>query len=117
MKFEEALAHLRNHKILTRIAWKDKRLEFEQHEFNIVTSKPAERSKARWKPDHDDLAAQDWALVDPDDIKEFTLSVNQLKELGVKQSKIDSLKGAFAAPLPEHVADMIDVNEFIKKKK
>jgi hypothetical protein len=115
MRFEEAIANLRNKKILTRVVWNGKQIEFANNQLNLITKKPSSMLKEKWNPDHEDIVAQDWTIVDPDDVKEFSLSVNQLKALGVEQTKIDKLKGSFKNLLPEHVADLIDVNEFLKK--
>ena len=113
MKFEEAMCNLRDNKILTRLVWNGKRIEFKNNEFNVINQKPSVIVKEKWNPEHDDIAAQDWTIIDPDDLKEFLLSANQLKELGIRQSEIDKLKGSFKKSLPEHMEELIDVNEFI----
>ena len=92
MKFEEALQNLRENKILTRSNWHGRRLECNNNKFWVTyESMPVNESK-EWVPSQEDIWAEDWVLVDLDDIKTFHLSVNQLKDLGVSQEAIDGLE-------------------------
>jgi len=51
--------------------------------------------------------AQDWKVIDPDDIEEFSLSINELKNLGVSQDSIDELRKKNTMPLFGHLSDLV----------
>jgi len=92
--FEEALKNLKDNKILSRSNWKmiNKRIELNNNQFNAITEKSPENTSEKWVPDHEDILAEDWILIDPADIKKYHLSVNQLKSFGVSQESIDELE-------------------------
>ncbi len=92
MNFDEALKNLRDNKVVTRSSWHGESLELKNDQFIVTTQKSPETISEQWNPKHDDLQANDWILIDPDDIKKFHLSINQLKSLGVNQEAIDELE-------------------------
>lgn len=95
MKFEEALLSLRNHKILARTVWEGKWLELKNGQLIMII----ERSNScryyfrEMNFESEDILAEDWTIVNRDslDIKQFFLSVNDLKSLGISQTTIDEL--------------------------
>lgn len=103
MNFEEALANLKIGKILTRKAWTDIRIHTSNNK--IVLFKKYNNNQ--WEPKQEDILADDWEIVDPDDIKEFHLSVNELKELGVNEEAISELKDKFCSSIKKLVGSKL----------
>lgn len=101
MKFEEALSNLRNGKILTRQNWQGRRLTFKNNNFNITTQITSTNSTEAWNPSQEDISAVDWELINPEDIKEFTLSANELKSFGVSDEDISKLRNKTSEWLKE----------------
>lgn len=88
MKFEEAMENLRQDKILTRKAWISKDLLT----LDLKNKKFIKNKTNDYTPTTEDHLAEDWELVCPDEIVEFHISANELKELGVDETKIDELR-------------------------
>lgn len=86
MKFEEALSNLRINKILKRKSWLDTMLHMKNHDiYQLGTF-------IKWDCKYEDVIADDWEIVDPDDIQEFQISVNDLKKHGVSDESIQGIK-------------------------
>lgn len=101
MNFNQAFENLKNGEILTRKAWVNKMIKTNNNQFVIWSNNPFDRSTT-YNCTDEDIFAEDWELVDPDDIKEFYLSVNQLKALKVSNEAIDELKNQ----LPKRLIDL-----------
>jgi len=93
MKFEEAMENLRDSKLLTRDEWKGKRIQLKNNHFYILNENfLLGVSTEKWDKNDEDILADDWKIVDQNDLKEFHLSINELKNLGVSQEAIDEFK-------------------------
>lgn len=90
MNFEQALDNLRTGEILTRSTWVGKMIKMENKQFVIWGNNSFDRPI--YNCTSEDILAEDWEVIDPNNIKEFSLSVNELKNLGVSQEAIDKLK-------------------------
>lgn len=92
MMYEDAIKNIKDNKIIGRSNWDGKFIKRSNNEFEVITQKQPESISEQWLPSNEDILADDWKLIDPDDIKKFHLSVNQLKNLGVCQETIDELE-------------------------
>ncbi|WP_139257308.1 Thoeris anti-defense Tad2 family protein [Desulforamulus aeronauticus] len=112
MTYEEAISELKDNKIIGRSNWDGKFVRCKNKEFEVITQKQPESISEQWLPGNEDIWADDWILIDPNDIKRFHLSVNQLKTLGVSQEAINELKKPDTLPnsteQPSNVQKIVD---------
>ncbi|EHQ90195.1 hypothetical protein [Desulfosporosinus youngiae] len=106
INFSQALANLKIGEILTRKALVGKMIKMESNQFVLWSNNLF--NKPTYNFTNEDIMAEDWEVIDPDDIKVFNLSVNQLKDLGVSETDIDKLNVLKNTPsLPEHLTNLL----------